>query len=188
MKRDGDAIERESVAADDQGPRSDDVGLNAAGSHPAGASLSGAMAGAGAGIASAPAGGAVMDSAVVSAGTLLGAAVGALSGGRVDKAVSDAVDAVADEAYWRENFASRDYAARANYESFRPAYRLAANRFARDSSKTFEDVEPSLALDWTDRHMDSTLAWDDARPAARDAWERLQRPYVPALAVEGLGH
>ncbi len=160
----------------------------AAGSHPIGTGVGAAIAGVGAGIATAVAGGAVIGSAVGPVGTVIGAAVGAVMGGLAGKAVAEAIDPTAEAAYWRENFASRDYAASGNYESFRPAYGLAVDRFDQYPNKTFDDVESSLAREWPDRRMDSTLDWNDARPAARDAWDRLRQPYVPALAVEGLGH
>lgn len=158
------------------------------GSHPVGTGVGAAIVGAGAGIATAVAGGAVIGSAVGPVGTVIGAAVGAVVGGLAGKAVAEAIDPTTEEAYWRENFGTRDYAVGGNYESFRPAYGLAADRFAQYPNKTFDDVESALAREWPDRRMDSTLEWNDARPAARDAWDRLRQPYVPALAVEGLGH
>ena len=160
----------------------------ASGSHPVGTGLGAAIGGVGAGVATAVAGGAVIGSAVGPVGTIIGAAVGAVVGGLAGKAVAEAIDPTAEDAYWRENFSTRDYARSANYESFRPAYGLAADRFSRYPNKTFDDVESSLARDWPQHRADSALEWSDARPAARDAWDRLRQPYVTSLASEGLGH
>lgn len=160
----------------------------APGSHPIGTGLGAAIGGAGAGIATAVAGGAIIGSTVGPVGTVIGAAVGAVVGGLAGKAVAEAIDPTVEDAYWRDNFSTREYATAGNYESFRPAYGLAADRFDRYPGKTFEDVETALAREWPDRRMDSTLEWNDARPAARDAWDRLRKPYATSLAVEGVGH
>lgn len=160
----------------------------AAGSHPVGAGLGAALGGVGAGIATAVAGGVVIGSAVGPVGTAIGAAVGAVIGGLAGKAIAEAVDPTAEEAFWRDNFGTRDYASAASYESFRPAYGLATDHYMRTPKLSFDEVEPSLARDWADYRDQSTLEWNDARPAARDAWERLRQPYVTSLAVEGLGH
>jgi len=160
----------------------------APGSHPVGTGLGAALGGVGAGIATAVAGGAVIGSAVGPVGTAIGAAVGAVIGGLAGKAVAEVVDPTAEEAYWRDNFGTRDYAGAASYDSFRPAYGLATDHYKRTPNLSFDEVEPSLARDWADYRDQSTLEWNDARPAARDAWERLRQPYVTSLAVEGLGH
>lgn len=160
----------------------------AAGSHPVGTGIGAALGGAGAGIATAVAGGAVVGSAIGPIGTVVGAAVGAVIGGLAGKAVAEAVDPTAEAAYWRDNFGTRDYASAGSYDSFRPAYGLAVDRFDRWPDKTFDDVESALAREWPGQRADSTLEWNDARPAARDAWDRLRKPYVTALASEGLGH
>jgi hypothetical protein len=119
---------------------------------------------------------------------VIGAAVGAVVGGLAGKAVAEAVDPTVEAAYWRDNFGSRDYSSTGSYESFRPAYGLAVDRFERYPNQTFDDVESALARDWPDRRMDSTLEWNAARPAARDAWDRLRGPTDQSLTVEGLGH
>ena len=134
------------------------------------------------------AGGAAIGSAVGPARTIVGVAVGAVLNGLVGKAVAEAIDPTAEDAYSRETFSIRDYATSGNHESFRPAYGLAADRFARNLNKTFDDVESSLARDRLHHRADSALEWSDARPAARDARNRLRQPYATSLASEGLGH
>jgi hypothetical protein len=156
----------------------------APGSHPIGTGIGAAIGGAGAGIATAVAGGAALGSAIGPVGTVIGAAVGAVVGGLAGKAVAEAIDPTAEEAYWRDNFGTRDYASSGSYESFRPAYGLAVDSFDRHPNKTFDDVESSLAREWPDRRMDSTLDWNVARPAARDAWDRLRDPKGASLATE----
>ena len=134
------------------------------------------------------AGGAAIGSAVGPARTTIGEAVGAVVNGLVGKAVAEAIDPTAEDAHLRENFSTRDYATSANHESFRPAYGLAADRFARNLNKTFDDGESSLARDRPHHRADSAFEWSDARPAARDARNRLRQPYATSLASEGLGH
>lgn len=40
------------------------------------------------------------------------------------------------------------------------------------SARAFDDVESDLRSQWNTHRSDNDLAWDDARPAVRDAWER----------------
>ena len=102
-------------------------------------------------------------------GAAVGAAVGALAGRRkADPAVEDA--------YWRDNYASRPYVTGGStYDDYGPAYRYGVSRYDRDRS--FEDMEPELAEGWMGARGDSTLAWGEASPAARDAWERVGNRY-----------
>ena len=109
-------------------------------------------------------------------GTVVGAAVGAVVGGLAGKGVAEAIDPTAEDAYWRQNYASRDYVdAGRSYDDYGPAYGYGVSRYDRDRS--FEDMEPELAEGWMGARGDSTLAWGEASPAARDAWERVGSRY-----------
>ena len=54
---------------------------------------------------------------------------------------------------------------------YRPAYEVGWSSGGRYEG-AFDAVEPRLADDWRARHSDG-LAWTDARPAARAAWDRV---------------
>ena len=92
-----------------------------------------------------------------------------------DEGVAEGLDPTAELAYWRENYKSRDYVhpARA-FEDYAPAYEYGLRSY--QAGRGFDEVEPDLAGDWDRVRGRSDLEWDDARPAARDAWERLGRP------------
>lgn len=136
----------------------------APGAHPVGVGVGAAAGGMAAGAAVGTVAGPV--------GTAVGAAVGAIVGGLAGKGVAESIDPTAEDAYWRENYASRDYIVPGRgYDDYGPAYGYGVNRYSPDRS--FEDVEPELAEGWVGARGSSTLGWGDASPAARDAWERV---------------
>jgi phage tail tape-measure protein len=88
----------------------------APGSHPVGTGL-GAAAG---GIAA----GAAVGTVAGPVGTLVGAVAGAVIGGLAGKGIAESIDPTVEEAYWRENYASRPYVASgATFDDYGPAYR-----------------------------------------------------------------
>lgn len=104
-------------------------------------------------------------------GAVIGAAVGAVAGAVMGK---KAADPDAEEGYWRENHATRPYAQKdLGFDHYQPAYRAGVESFNRNPSRSFDDIEPELGRDWGRTRGKSSLEWEHARPAARDAWERL---------------
>jgi len=134
------------------------------GAHPigvgVGAVAGGAVAGAAAGTVAGP------------VGTGVGAAIGAVIGGLVGKGVAEGIDPTSEMAYWRENYATRDYVhpGRA-FDDYAPAYDYGVRTYRPESA--FADLEPDLAGEWDRVRGNSDLEWNDARPAVRDAWDRL---------------
>jgi hypothetical protein len=140
------------------------------GAHPVGVGV-GAVAG---GVAA----GAAVGTVAGPVGTAVGAAVGAVVGGLAGKGVAEGIDPTAEDAYWRENFASRGYVANGRtYDDYGPAYGYAVNRYER--GRSFDDVESDLADDRMGARGQSSLGWGDASPAARDAWNRLDSQRMP---------
>jgi hypothetical protein len=136
----------------------------APGAHPVGVGVGAAAGGMAAGAAVGTVAGPV--------GTAIGAAVGAVVGGLAGKGVAESIDPTVEDAYWRENYASRDYVEPGrSYDDYGPAYSYGVSRYNRDRS--FEDLEPELAEGWMGERGSSRLAWGEASPAARDAWDRL---------------
>jgi hypothetical protein len=110
-------------------------------------------------------------------GTVVGAAVGAIVGGLAGKGVAESIDPTAEDAYWRDNYASRPYAGSGlSFDEYRPAYALGVGAFATHHERSFDDVEGTLENDWDRSRGTSTLHWAAARPAAKDAWDRLAQP------------
>lgn len=135
------------------------------GAHPVATGVGAAAGGAAAGAAIGTVAGPV--------GTLAGAAVGAVVGGLAGKAVGEAIDPTREDAYWRENYSTRPYVDQgASYADYGPAYGFGVDAVARYPGRRFEDLEPELSNQWTDAQGSSSLRWERARDAARDAFDR----------------
>jgi hypothetical protein len=131
--------------------------------------------GTGTGAAGGAAAGAVIGTAVGGPiGTAVGGVAGAIAGGLAGKGVAEAVNPTAEDAYWRENFSSRPYAAAGTtYDSMQPAYRYGWESRSRSAGKDWKDVEHDLGDGWDKARGSSRMAWEDARAATHDAWDRL---------------
>jgi len=155
----------------------------APGSHPVGTGV-GAAAGGAAGVGAAMAAGAVAGSAVGPVGTAVGAAIGAVAGGLAGKAVAEGVDPTAEDAYWRENYKTRPYVSKeTDYTSYAPAYRLGYETRSTSKYKTFDEAEPDLRTRWERENAKTGLAWDKARLASKDAWDRIDQGGRAAIPV-----
>lgn len=136
-------------------------------SHPVGVGI-GAAGGATTGAAIGAVGGPV--------GAAVGAAVGGVAGGLAGRAVAQSINPKEEDAYWRENFASRPYVDRdADYSTYEPAYRYGWEATSRHEGRSFDEAESDLQRDWDRVRGESSLEWDRARHAARDAWQRVRR-------------
>ncbi len=145
------------------------------GDHPVGGAVGaavGATAGAAAvGAAQGAVAGTVAGLPGMAAGVAIGGVVGALAG----KGVAQEVNPTTEDIYWSENYKTRPYVENdANYDAYGPAYRHGIDAYTKHQGHRFEDIEPKLSSDWEKVREDSTLPWDKARPAARDAYERLR--------------
>lgn len=136
------------------------------GSHPVGTGVGAVLGGAAAGAATGTVAGPV--------GTVIGAAVGAVVGGLAGKAVAESIDPTVEDAYWRENYTGRNYVAPGStYDDYGPAYGYGVSEYSRYPGRRFEDVESDLGRDWNTRRGTSSLDWDRAKHATRDAWQRV---------------
>jgi len=137
------------------------------GSHPVG-TAAGATLGA-------VAAGAAVGSVAGPVGTAVGAAIGAVAGGFAGKGIADMVDPVAEDEYWRENWRDRDYIdSGTTYDKdYGPAYRYGVDAYTRYPERRYDDLETDLSAGWKDARGESSLDWDRARHATRDAWQRV---------------
>ncbi|MGK2897802.1 MAG: hypothetical protein ACSLE9_03825 [Burkholderiaceae bacterium] len=136
------------------------------GAHPVGTGIGAALGGAAAGAATGTVAGPV--------GTVIGAALGAIVGGLAGKGVAESIDPTIEEAYWRDNFSSRPYVERgASFDEYGPAYAYGVDAYQKYPQRSFEDVESDLSRDWSDARGRSSLSWDHAKHATRDAWTRV---------------
>lgn len=144
---------------------------NEPGAHPIGTGMGAVLGGAAAGVAAGALGGPV--------GATVGGIAGAVAGGLAGKATAEVVNPTAEDAYWRDVYASEPYyVAGRSYDHYRPAYELGWSSVGRYEGN-FDAIEPQLADDWRARHSSTGLAWTDVHPAARAAWNRASG--VPTL-------
>ena len=107
----------------------------------------------------------------------VGTGVGAVAGGLAGKGVAEKVDPTVESAYWRDNYSTRPYVTKGEkFETYEPAYRYGWESRNRYAGRKFEDVETDLGRDWNKYRGDSSsLTWDRAKLATRDAWHRVER-------------
>jgi hypothetical protein len=149
------------------------------GAHPvgvgAGTAVGGAVAGAAIGAAaSAAAAGAATGSVAGPIGTVVGTVAGGVAGAFAGKAIAEKVNPTEEDAYWRGNYHARPYVTKgATYEEYEPAYRYGWESRSQYTGQRFDDVEGQLQSDWN--RSKCNLTWDKARPAVRDAWDRIDQ-------------
>ena len=138
----------------------------APGAHPLGVGV-GAIAG---GAAT----GAAVGTVAGPVGTVIGAAVGAVVGGLAGKGVAEGINPTVEDAYWRDNYATRPYyQSGTTYDQFRPAYQTGWEARARFRDRRFEEVEPDLQARYEAVREPNSVEWSTGRHAVRDAWDRI---------------
>ncbi len=94
--------------------------------------------------------------------------------GSTDKGL---VRADIEESYWRASWLTRPYFRDDyTYEDFAPAYRTGWEGYSRYGSggDSFDSNEIALKKDYEANRGSSRVAWDDARDAIRDGWDRVK--------------
>lgn len=138
----------------------------APGAHPVGVGVGAAAGGA--------ATGAVVGTMAGPIGTAIGAAAGAIVGGLAGKGWAERINPTVEEAYWRDNHASRPYyEAGRRYDDYLPAYRTGWEGRAQYGDRTFDEVEADLAAQYDKAREPGSVEWSTGRHAARDAWDRV---------------
>jgi hypothetical protein len=146
--------------------------------HSAATGVGATIGGVAGGVAGGAAAGAAVGGLTGPVGAALGAAAGAVAGALVGKAV----DPAKEDAYWRDNYASRPYVGgKGSYDDYGPAYKYGVDTYPRYKGRSFDEVENDLSRDWGTARGRSSLEWDKARHATRDAWERLSNTVERAV-------
>lgn len=142
----------------------------ARGAHPLGSgagALAGGVAGGAAGSFAGPIGAA--------AGVVIGGLVGGLTG----KGIAEGINPTAEHEHWQSEYRNRPYVdEELDYEVYGPAYQYGWESYSRYNiadRRTWNEVEEQLGRDWESHRNERDLTWEDARPATRDAWERVQK-------------
>jgi hypothetical protein len=80
-----------------------------------------------------------------------------------------------EDRYWRSNFSNRPYAHDdVNYTMYRPAFQFGVAAFSQYNGRPFDDInQDQLRTSWQQTDPNSTLTWDQAQLAIRDAYDRL---------------
>src|SRR4026207_225440 len=169
----------------DDNPANRDPITGAPGSHPVGTAAgatSGGVAGAVVGTAGGgPVGGAVGGGGGAGGGRgggAGGAAVGAVAGGRAGHAAGEAVNPSVEDIYWRQAHIREPYYRKDfTYDDYGPAYRTGYEGASRyhGQNRRLDDVEPELRGGHQRLQGKSRFAWEDAKAAARAAWDRVER-------------
>jgi hypothetical protein len=174
------AIERRRITrgiAMGTAKKTDTVDMNrdpitgAPGSHPVGTGL---------GSAGGAAVGAVAGAVFGPIGMLVGGTIGAVAGAAAGHNAAERVDPTGEAEYWRNEYSKRPYAkSTANYDTdYQPAYLYGVNARNQYGQRRWDDaLETDLQRDWDATKGTSSLAWNDAKSAVRDAWDRTDRTY-----------
>ena len=136
------------------------------GAHPLGTTAgatSGAVAGAVAGMAVAG-----------PVGSVVGIAVGAVAGGLAGSSAAEAVNPTAEERFWRETYIREPYYVKGKtFEYYAPGFRAGWEGRVRHDGRTFEHAEAELKVNYDLTKSELDPSWQDVRPAARAAWNRV---------------
>lgn len=82
------------------------------------------------------------------------------------------VRADAERAHWEERFDALDYIRpKHDFSDYEAAFRYGWECRAAFGDESWEKVEDDLDAGWFRFRATSPLAWDEARPAVRDAYE-----------------
>ena len=142
--------------------------------HPVATGVGAAVGGVAGGVAGGAAAGAAVGGMTGPVGAVVGALAGAAVGALAGRGVGEAADPVAEDTYWRDNYSTRPYVdSSLGYDEYAPAYRYGVDAYNRHRDRSYEDVESDLGRDWTGARGRSSLEWDRAKHATRDAWQRL---------------
>lgn len=84
------------------------------------------------------------------------------------------VNPIEEEAFWRANYASEPYYdERFSFNDYYAAYRAGWEARMRHPGRSFQDVERDIEADFNWNRGQSMMLWEEAREAARAAWDRV---------------
>jgi hypothetical protein len=138
------------------------------------------------GVAGGAAAGALAGGITGPIGAVVGAAVGALAG--IMTRDTGPADPVLEDTFWRNNYSSRPYiTSGSKYDDYQPAYRYGVDSYSKYPNRSFDEVEPELGRDWGRARGESSLEWEHAKHASRDAWHRLSNTAERAIPGDSDG-
>ncbi len=151
-------------------------------SHPAATGTGAVIGGIAGGVTGGAAAGAAIGGMTGPVGAAVGAIAGAVAGALAGKGIAKAVDPEVEDGYWRDNYSNRPYVeSGSSYDDYGPAYRHGVDAYSKYPDRKFEDVEADLSRDWGTTRGNSSLTWDRAKHASRDAWDRVSNTVERAI-------
>lgn len=79
-----------------------------------------------------------------------------------------------EKKYWQENYSSRPYSRDMDYTSYEPAYRYGIETYNRNPGKKYDELsDADLRAGWERFKDKSSLTWERAKEAVRDAYDRV---------------
>ena len=142
--------------------------------HPVATGVGAVVGGAAGGVMGGAAAGAAVGGVTGPVGAAIGAAVGAVAGAMMGRGAGKALNPTAEDTYWRENYSARPYVTSGStYDDYGPAYRYGVDAYQKYPNRSFDEVDVDLSRDWNTARGTSSLEWDRAKHATRDAWHRL---------------
>lgn len=90
-----------------------------------------------------------------------------------------------EENYWRAHHHEQPFVKPGHpYEHYAAGYRTGYEGFDKNPDGKFDEIEADLAVEYQKHH--SALPWDDARGAARAAWDKLSGVIAPRDVSRGV--
>lgn len=146
------------------------------GSHPVGTGI-GAAGGAYAG--------AMIGAAAGPVGIVAGTIIGGLAGGLAGSGIGELVNPTDEEAFWSQNYSKRPYVAQnETFDTYKPAYRYGYEAKVSYPDRTFDEVKTDLQTKWDKTGANSSLEWNKAEPAIRDAYVRTGDVYTQKASAK----
>jgi hypothetical protein len=125
--------------------------------------------------------GGILGSIAGPGGMIVGAGLGAVAGIFAGRGVTEAiVNTDEEDRHWHATYHARPYVKQGSaYEQYRPAYRYGWENAAAHvpEGRTFETLEPEMERHWPRLRSaggGGEMDWMTARPAALDAWQRVE--------------
>jgi len=107
-------------------------------------------------------------------GGIIGAEIGAFAGGLAGKSAAESVNPTAEEQFWKETYVREPYyVAGKTFEYYAPGFRAGWEGRVRHDGRSFDEAEPVLQAQYNLTKSELDPAWQDVRPAARAAWDRI---------------
>src|SRR5579871_2957522 len=83
-----------------------------------------------------------------------------------------------EDAFWRQNYSSRPYAAAdRGYDYYRPAYQYGWESANQYRGRDWNSVESDLRSGWDRARGGGTSTWEQMKDAVRDAWDRMTHAF-----------